>query len=204
MVFYHAGDTGRMRERTDVSERTRRVRLDLFDSSIGLDRGRPIHIEAAWYLTKMLFFLTAIPWPSRFKAALLRRFGATVGTGVLIRQRVNIHLPWKLEIGDHCWIGEEAWILNFEPVTIGSHCTISQRAFLCTGNHDYRSVDMRYRNAPISIGDGAWIGAQAFVGPGVEIGSEAVIQAGSVVAQSVGDAQIFTTEHGSTTRPRWP
>ena len=152
-----------MPERTDVSEQDRRVRLDLFDASVGLDRGRPKYIEAAWYAVKVVFFLTALPWPSRMKVAVLRRFGARIGTGVIIRQRVNIHMPWKLSIGDHCWIGEEAWILNFEPVTMGSHCTISQRAFLCTGNHDYRSSDMKYRNASISIGDGAWVGAQVFV-----------------------------------------
>lgn len=182
----------------------RRVRLDRFDASIGLDRGQPKRVEAMWYLVKVLFFLTAIPWPSRLKVGLLRRFGAEVGTGVLIRQRVNIHMPWKLSIGDHCWIGEEVWILNFEPVTIGSHCSISQRAFLCTGNHDYRSIDMQYRNAPISIGDGAWVGAQAFVAPGVEIGREAVIAAGSVVAQSVGAAHVFTSEAAPSVRPRWP
>ena len=193
-----------MPERTDVSERDRRVRLDLFDASVGLDRGRPKYFEAAWYAVKVVFFLTALPWPSRMKVAMLRRFGARVGEGVIIRQRVNIHMPWKLSIGDHCWIGEEVWILNFEPVTIGSHCSISQRAFLCTGNHDYRSTDMKYRNAPISIGDGAWVGAQVFVAPGVEIGSEAVIAAGSVVAQSVPAAQVIATEARWSSRPRWP
>lgn len=186
-----------------MNDEARRVRLDKFDSSVGLDRGRPKYVEAAWYAVKVLFFLTAIPWPSRLKVTLLRCFGARVGSGVLIRQRVNIHMPWKLSIGDHCWIGEEVWVLNFEPVTIGSHCSISQRAFLCTGNHDYRSVDMKYRNAPISIGDGAWVGAQAFVAPGVEIGAEAVIAAGSVVAQSVAAAQVFTSEAGFSSRQRW-
>lgn len=186
-----------------MSGRSRRVRLDEFDASVGLDRARPKYVEAFWYLTKMLFFLTAVPWPSRFKVALLRRFGAQVGRGVLIRQRVNIHMPWKLVVGDHCWIGEEVWILNLEPVAIGSDCSISQRAFLCTGNHDYRSTDMSYRNAPISIGDGAWVGAQSFVGPGVEIGPEAVITAGSVVAQSVPAAQVYSSDAASSIRPRW-
>lgn len=179
------------------------VRLDRFDASVGMVRGRSRSVEAAWYVVKVLFFLTAVPWPSRLKVALLRRFGAEVGDGVLIRPRVNIHMPWKLCLGDHCWIGEDVWILNLEPVVVGSHCTISQRAFLCTGNHDYRSTDMRYRNDPITVGDGAWIGAQVFVAPGVEIGAEAVVQAGSVVARSVGPAQVFSSQPGSSIRPRW-
>ena len=104
-----------------------------------------------------------------------------MGNGVVIKPRVNIHFPWKLAVGDHAWIGEEVFILNLESVTIGAHCRISQRAFLCTGNHDYRQINMPYRNQPITIEDGVWVGAQVFVAPDVNIGTEAVIVAGSVV-----------------------
>lgn len=159
------------------------VRNDLFDSTRGLDRGRPFVIEAIWHLTKCLLFLTPLPVPSWFKRFVLRLFGARIGKGVVIKPQVKILFPWKLAIGDHAWIGEEAFILNFEPVTIGSHCCISQRAFLCGGNHDYRQRDMPYRNGPIVVEDGAWIGAQVFVAPGVTIGTEAVITASSVVTR---------------------
>ena len=108
-----------------------------------------------------------------------------MGAGVVIKPRVNIHFPWKLEIGDHSWLGEEVFILNFEPCKIGSHCCISQRAFLCGGNHDFRSADFRYRNGPITVGDGAWIGAQAFVAPNVTIGQEAVVTTGSIVTKNM-------------------
>jgi putative colanic acid biosynthesis acetyltransferase WcaF len=160
-----------------------RVRNDLFDGRPDLDRGRSSGVEALWYLLKCAFFLSALPWPAAWKRGLLRRFGAKIGSGVYIKPRVNIHFPWKLEIGDHSWIGEEVFLLNLEPIVIGSHCCISQRAFLCTGNHDFRRPDMPYRNRRILVEDGAWVGAQAFIGPGVTIGSEAVIAAGSVVTQ---------------------
>src|SRR5262249_21323823 len=147
----------------------------------GLNRGRPFLIEAIWYLAKWLLFLTAFPVPSRVKRAVLRAFGARIGRGVVIKPRVNIHLPWKLQIGDYTWVGEEVFILNFEQVSMGAHCGISQRAFLCTGNHDFRQPHMPYRNEPIVVEDGAWVGAQVLVAPGVAIGTEAVIAAGSVV-----------------------
>ena len=162
-------------------EDCRRRRLDLFDPNKGLDRGRSKAVEAVWYLVKCAFFLSALPWPSGFKVRLLRAFGAKVGLGVVIKPRVNIHFPWKLVIGDHSWIGEEAFILNFEPVTIGSHVCISQRAFLCTGNHNYKDPAFSYRNEPIAIGDGAWIGAMVFVGPGAIVAPETVVKAGEVV-----------------------
>jgi putative colanic acid biosynthesis acetyltransferase WcaF len=180
-----------------------RVRNDLFDSSKGLDRGRSRLVEATWYLVKCLFFLSPLPWPSSFKCALLRIFGAKIGKGVIIKPRVNIHFPWKLTVGDFAWIGEEVFILNFEPVAIGAHCAISQRAFLCTGNHDYREPDMPYRNQPITVEDGAWVGAQVFVAPGVTIGTEAVITAGSVVTKNQPEHMVCGGNPCVSIRPRW-
>lgn len=168
-----------------TAEPVTRVRNDRFDPRRGLDRGRPRWVEAAWYLVKCALFLTALPVPGSVKRGALRLFGATVGTGVVIKPRVNIHLPWRLSIGDHAWIGEEVFILNFEPVWVGAHACVSQRVFLCTGNHDYRDPSMPYRNAPIRLEDGVWVGAQCFVGPGVVAGVDAVITAGSVVTRSL-------------------
>jgi len=180
-----------------------RVRNDLFDARKGLDRGRSRPVEAIWYLIKCVFFLSPLPWPVAFKCALLRLFGARIGRSVYIKPRVNIHFPWKLQVGDHTWIGEEVFLLNLEPITIGAHCCISQRAFLCTGNHDYRQPDMPYRNQPITMEDGAWIGAQSFVGPGVCVGSEAVIAAGSVVTKSQPPQMVCGGNPCTPLRKRW-
>lgn len=180
-----------------------RIRNDLFDGRPDLDRGRSRWIEALWYLIKCAFFLSALPWPGALKLALLRAFGAKVGAGVYIKPRVNIHFPWKLEIGEHTWIGEEVFLLNLEPISIGAHCCISQRAFLCTGNHDFTQPAMPYRNRPIRIEDGAWIGAQVFVGPGVSVGSEAVVAAGSVVTRTLPAGMRCAGNPCAVIAPRW-
>lgn len=180
-----------------------RVRNDLFDARQGLDRGRPFWYEACWYLCKCALFLTPLPVPSWLKRMALRTFGARIGRGVIIKPRVNIHFPWKLAIGAHTWLGEEVFLLNFEPITIGDHCCISQRAFLCTGNHDYREPAMPYRNQSITIQDGAWVGAQVFVSPGVTIGSESVIAAGSIVTRSQPSAVVCSGNPCAVVRNRW-
>jgi putative colanic acid biosynthesis acetyltransferase WcaF len=180
-----------------------RIRNDLFDPRGGLDRGRPAWVEALWYALKCVLFLPGWPFPCRLKCAVLRCFGARVGRGVVIKPRVNIHFPWKLVVGDFAWIGEEVYILNLEPVTIGSHCCISQRAFLCTGNHDYRQCQMPFRNEPISVGDGAWIGAQVFVAPGIVIGTEAVLTAGSIVTRSAPPGMVCGGNPCRPIKPRW-
>ena len=180
-----------------------KIRNDKFNPRLGIDRGRSVAGEALWYIVKCLFFLTPWPWPSRFKCSVLRSFGAKVGRGVVLKPRVNIHFPWKLKIGDFTWIGEEVYLLNLEPVSIGEHCCLSQRAFLCTGNHDYRQVDMRFRNRSIQIDDGAWIGAQVFVAPGVTIGGEAVITAGSVVTGNQPARMVCGGNPCVPLKPRW-
>ena len=183
---------------------TMSTRLDQFDGTLGLDRGRSTLIEAVWYLLKCLFFLSPLPWPNRLKVMILRSFGAKVGTWVNIKPLVNIHFPWKLELGDWCWLGEQVFILNFEPVKIGAHACISQRAFLCGGNHDYRDPGFRFRNGPITVGTGAWIGAQSFVGPGVEVGDHAVVTAGSVVTDALPEAMVCRGNPCVAVKPRWP
>lgn len=180
-----------------------KVRNDLFDPTKGLDRGRSKSAEALWYLVKCAFFLSALPWPSAFRVALLRCFGAKIGDGVRIKPRVNIHFPWKLQVGSHAWIGEEVFILNFEPVAIGAQACVSQRVFLCTGNHDFRDPAMAYRNKPIIIGDGVWIGAQCFVGPGVTIAEDTVTTAGSVVVRDLPPCMICSGNPCVPFKPRW-
>jgi len=180
-----------------------RVRNDLFDNRKGFDLGRARPVFVIWYFLKSLFFLSSFPWPSRFKSWLLRFFGAEVGQGVYWKPRVNVHIPWKLKVGDHTWVGEEVCIINFAPISIGAHCCLSQRSLLCSGNHDYGSPDMRYRHAPIVLEDGVWVGAGAFVGPGVKVGVDAVITAMSLVNRSLAGAWVYAGQPCAPVRRRW-
>ena len=158
--------------------------LSTYDNS-DFDRGAPRWKEVAWAVVRALFFQNPIPWPSGLRVFFLRAFDARIGQGVIIRANVNVSFPWRLEAGDHVWIGEDVGILSLAPVTIGSNVCISQRAYLCTGSHDFRREDFKLKVAPITIGDGSWIAAMAFVGPGVEVGPGSVVAAGSVVFRRV-------------------
>jgi len=185
------------------SEYISKVRLAGFDPSDGLDRGVSRFKESMWYIVKILFFLTAFPVPQAIKAVFLSWFGAKVGKGIVIKPRVNIHMPWKLELGDYSWIGEEVFILNFEPVKIGQNVCISQRTFLCGGNHDYKDQAFKYRNGPITIHDGAWVAANCFIGPNVIIGADAAIGAGSVVTTDVEPNSIYKGNPACRVKSRW-
>jgi len=151
----------------------------------GFQRGASPLKEAAWWAVRALFFQTPLPWPSGLRVALLRVFGAKIGEGVVIRSQVNVTFPWRLTVGDHVWIGDEVMILSLAEVTIESNCCISQRAFLCTGSHDFSSPAFTLKTSPVTIREGSWVAAAAFIAPGVQVGPESMVAAGSVVMEDV-------------------
>ena len=148
-------------------------------------RGAPAWKEALWVAVKCVFFVNPLPWPSTLRVALLRAFGARIGRGVVVRANVNITFPWRLDVGDHVWFGEEVLVLSLAPVRIESHVCLSQRTFLCTGSHRFETPMFELVTKPITIHERSWIAAQVFVAPGVEIGPGSMVAAGSVVLETV-------------------
>ena len=159
-------------------------------SASGFDRGASRLKEVLWTAVRVAFFCHSVPLPSALKAFLLRAFGADVGSGVVIRSHVSVSFPWRLKLGDHVWLGDHVTILSLAPVEVGSSVCISQRAFLCTGSHDYSKATFDLETAPIRIDDHCWIAAQCFIAPGVHIGMGSVTAAGSVVVDDVAENTI--------------
>lgn len=141
--------------------------------------------QLSWYFINVLFFINPLNPFSKLKVGLLKLFGARIGTGVLIKPGVNIKYPWKLTIGNHCWIGEKVWIDNLEVVAIGNNVCISQGAMLLTGNHNFTKPTFDLMVKPITLEDGAWIGTRAVVCPGVTVGEHAVLAVGSVATKNM-------------------
>lgn len=128
---------------------------------------------------------------SGFKVWILRQFGATIGQGVRIKPDVRVKFPWRLTVGDHCWIGEAAWLDNVAAIHIESHVCISQGVYLCTGNHDWSDPAFALKPGEIHIQTGSWIAAQAVVGPGVTVKAGAVLSLGSVTGRSLDAMTIY-------------
>lgn len=144
----------------------------------------------AWeWLGAIVFALTPRPlWGVR--RAILRAFGAKIARGVHIFPTVRIFIPWNLSMGRFSSLGDRVIVYNLGPVTIEERVTVSQNAHLCAGSHDYASKTFDLLKPPISIGDEAWICADAFVGPGVTIGRGAIVAARAVVVKDVAVAAM--------------
>jgi putative colanic acid biosynthesis acetyltransferase WcaF len=155
------------------------------------DRGAGKLREGAWLLVNLFLFQLCPFGFSALKRAILRAFGARIGHGVIIKPQVKITFPWKLVIGDHVWLGEKCWLLNLEQIVIGNNVCISQRAFLCTGSHNYKSPAFDLIVKPITVEDGAWLGAGCWVGPGVKVGNHAILAAMSVTFENLDPFGIY-------------
>lgn len=155
-----------------------------------------------WYIVNYLIFKSSIPWPYKFKVLLLRLFGARIGKGIVIKPNVRIKCPWRITIGNYCWIGEDVWIDNLGEVEIGSNVCLSQGAMLLTGNHDYTLSDFPYRLGNIKIENGVWIGAKSIVCPGVTCKSHSVLTVNSVASNILEESQIYSGNPATFIRQR--
>jgi len=59
---------------------------------------------------------------------------------VILRPSCQITYPWKLEIGDYSWVGDDVVLYNLGNIKIGNNTIISQKSYVCTGSHDYNSI----------------------------------------------------------------
>lgn len=140
----------------------------------------PAWKRVLWYIAGRLLVNTYFPVPNTVKVGALRAFGARIGSGVVIKPKVNIKYPWFLTVENNTWIGENVWIDNLTQVTIGRNACLSQGAMLLTGNHNYSKSRFDLITGEIHLSDGVWIGAQAVVCPGVTCHSHAVLAVKSV------------------------
>lgn len=176
------------------------IDLRLYDQS-WFDRGKPGWFILLWWLVQAIAFPLSLHNAHGFRCWLLRLFGAKIGKGVLIRPTARFTYPWKIEIGDYSWIGDDVVLYSLDRITIGTQCVISQKSYLCTGSHDFRDVAFNLVTAPITIGNGVWIAADCFIGCGVKIGANAAIGARSSVFSDIPEQQVAW---GTPCRPRYP
>jgi putative colanic acid biosynthesis acetyltransferase WcaF len=120
-----------------------------------------------------------------FRSWFLRLFGAQIGKNVHIYSSAIIYMPGNLVVGDWSAIGEWTLIYNLDEIVIGNKTTVSQRAHLCAGTHDFEQPDLPLIRKRIVVGDQAWVCADTFIGPGVNIGDGAVVGARAVVVKNV-------------------
>jgi putative colanic acid biosynthesis acetyltransferase WcaF len=176
--------------------------VDLSRAGIGkFVRGRSKLIEAIWILIDAIVIDNRANVFSGSRVFLLRLFGAKIGRNCRFLHATRIKFPWKLQVGDNCWIGEGVVIYNHDHVIIGNNVCISQETFIASGSHDLTTMDLTV--APVIVKDGAWITSRCFIQKGVTVGSNVVVTPNTVVFKSLADGGIYGGNPCKFLRPRF-
>jgi len=138
-----------------------------------------------WWLVQASLFKWSPQIAYGFRNFLLRLFGAKIGKSVVIRPTVTVTYPWSVTIGDYAWIGDDVVLYSLGEIHIGNHAVVSQRSYLCTGDHDHTQIDFPIRGHKIVVGDEAWVATDVYIAPNVTIGHGAVIGARSSVFKNM-------------------
>lgn len=128
-----------------------------------------------------------VPEPERF--AILTELLGAVGQGTRIMPRFQCDYGYLIRIGRDSFLNYDAILLDCAPITLGDNVFIGPRAQLLTALHPMEDHEARRQGwesaAPIVVGDNVWMGGGVIVCPGVTIGENTVIGAGSVVTRDV-------------------
>jgi putative colanic acid biosynthesis acetyltransferase WcaF len=169
---------------------------------------RPIYSPKArarrllWICVWSIFFRTTPPPFHKWRCALLRLFGAKLGSINFIYPTARIWAPWLLETGDLVTIGRGAEIYNPGGVSLGDRTIISQDAYLCGATHDYQSPEFTYITKKIRTEPQVWICARAIVLPGVLCKEGSVLGAGAVATRSLDEWTVYAGNPAVPVRQR--
>lgn len=135
----------------------------------------------------MLFQVGLFP-SHHIRRFIYKALGAEIGKNVVFHFRTEVRGLHRLKIGDGTIIGDNALLAAQRGLTIGNNVNLSSNVSIYSGAHDHRDPYFRSTPAttrPITIGDRVWIGSNAIILTGVNIGEGAVVCAGCVVTKDV-------------------
>ncbi|MBB4965954.1 maltose O-acetyltransferase [Saccharothrix violaceirubra] len=116
---------------------------------------------------------------------------AHVGPGAVVLPRFRCSYGTQITLGAHCFVNTDALFMDDAAITIGDHARLGPDVRLVTALHPVEDHDRRKagweRAAPVTIGANAWLGVGVIVCPGVTVGADTVVGAGSVVIRDLPD-----------------
>ena len=142
---------------------------------------------ALWQIVFATLFRPSPKFLSRWRAWLLRAFGAKLDGVPFIASSAFVRYPWNLQMRDRACLGEKVEVYNLGLITLGERCTVAQNVYLCAGTHDLSDPNLPLMTGPIEIGADCFIGVNALILPGVVIGRGAVVGGGAVVTRDVAE-----------------
>lgn len=165
------------------------VREKMHQTELYLPTDPSIWDEQMQCLTKLCDYNLTRPYETEKREALLRELFAEIGEGCYIEP--PLHANWgghHVHLGKHVYANFNLTLVDDTHITIGDYTMIGPNVVIATGGHpilpSLRQEGYQY-NAPVHIGKNCWLGAGVIVVPGVTIGDNTVVGAGSVVTKDL-------------------
>ncbi len=143
-----------------------------------------------WEYTWSLFCSWTPKPANRWRLFWLKLFGAKIYGRPFVHQRARIQIPWNLILHHRAAIGDRTTIYSLGKIEIHEGATVAQEAYLCTGTHAFNKPSQNLITAPVIIKAYAFIGARAFIMPGIIVEEHAIVGACSVVTKNVASYKV--------------
>jgi acetyltransferase-like isoleucine patch superfamily enzyme len=126
-----------------------------------------------------------------------RRAGIQLPRSSSIHWRAEFYAPESIVIGEHCIIGDTAFLDGRSGLVLGDNVNVGSHVSIYTREHDVDSPTFAETGSPVHIGSYAWVASHAVILPGVTIGEGAVVAAGAIVTK---DVPAYTIVGGNPAR----
>jgi putative colanic acid biosynthesis acetyltransferase WcaF len=175
------GDDLYTRPAFSLSNRLRRLTWNIFWLILFRPSPRPLH---------------------KWRAGLLRLFGAQLGPDCHFYPAAKVWAPWNLVCADHVAAGDGVEIYNPSLMQFDSHVILSQDSYICGATHDYNDPAFPLLSYRMHIERYAWICARASVSPGVHVAEGAVLGLGSVATRDLSPWTVYSGHPAVAVRER--
>ena len=173
-----------------ILDEARRLRRWAKLRQVTCDELAGLHVR--WEVARLVLAFVPTNTGARIRSLVLRACGFQLGGGTLFLGTPRIggtgNVYPRLRTGESVFINAGCFIDLADNVTIGRRVALAQEVMILTASHQLGPAHRRHgaqRHAPVTIGDGAWIGARSVILPGVTVGAGAVVAAGAVVTRDV-------------------
>ena len=163
---------------------------DLKNYKYNLRREHTLFYIQLYRIVDLLFIKTSPKFLNIWRVYIYKIFGAKIGKGVKISPSAKFLYPWNIEIGNHCWIGDNVELYSVAKILIGNNVAFAHNIFVATASHNVSLKNFNTHTKPVIFKDEVWVSSNSFINMGVVLNKGVVVGSASVVTRDLPEGYI--------------